>query len=436
MARILFTTIPIAGHVRPALPVARHLIAGGHEVTWYTGRKFEPLITGAGARFVPVTAPLDLPDGDVDVLHNMDDKKPGLPGLKKVIHEIFVEPIPAYAADLEPLMESVRPDVVVADLCFMAGPLLAVRAGIPKVLYAVGPLSVSSVDTAPFGTGLPPSASALGRLRNRAMQAALERAVFGGTQRAARRVLAELGVPAPPGFFMDWGIHLADRYLQASVPAFEYPRSDLPPAVEFVGAMLPVGVDDWTPPAWWPDVAAARAAGRPVVLVTQGTANTDPALLTIPAITALGGRDLLLIATTDGFDADEAIPVRQRPANLRMERFIPFTEVMPLADLVITNGGYGGVQMSLSYGVPLVVAGMSEDKMEVNARVAWSGAGISLKTHQPDAGRLGAAVAQVLSDGSYRKRAQQLSQAYAEYPGAPRAAEVILEAAGARSLAG
>jgi len=44
-------------------------------------------------------------------------------------------------------------------------------------------------------------------------------------------------------------------------------------------------------------------------------------------------------------------------------------------------------------------------------------------------------VARVLSDGSYRKRAQQLSRAYAEYPGAPRAAEVILEAAGARSLA-
>src|SRR5580698_3486654 len=128
MARILFTTIPIAGHVRPALPVARQLAAAGHEVTWYTGRKFEPLVTGAGARFVPVTAQLDLLDGDADVLHDMQDKKPGLPGLKKVIHEIFVEPIPAYAADLEPLMKSFDPDVVVADLCFMAGPLLAARA--------------------------------------------------------------------------------------------------------------------------------------------------------------------------------------------------------------------------------------------------------------------------------------------------------------------
>jgi UDP:flavonoid glycosyltransferase YjiC (YdhE family) len=132
MARILFTTIPIAGHVRPALPVARELVAGGHEVVWYTGRKFEPLVTNVGARFVPVTAQLDLPDGDIDVLHNMQDKKPGLPGLKKVIHEIFVEPIPAYAADVEPLIDSFAPDVVVADLCFMAAPLLAAKKGIAR----------------------------------------------------------------------------------------------------------------------------------------------------------------------------------------------------------------------------------------------------------------------------------------------------------------
>ena len=50
---------------------------------------------------------------------------------------------------------------------------------------------------------------------------------------------------------------------------------------------------------------------------------------------------------------------------------------------MVTNGGYGGVQIALSYGVPLVVAGTTEDKPEVAARVAWSGAGINLKTATP-----------------------------------------------------
>lgn len=38
-----------------------------------------------------------------------------------------------------------------------------------------------------------------------------------------------------------------------------------------------------------------------------------------------------------------------------------------------TNGGYGGVQYALRYGVPIVATGGKEDKPQVGARVAWSG---------------------------------------------------------------
>jgi UDP:flavonoid glycosyltransferase YjiC (YdhE family) len=43
-------------------------------------------------------------------------------------------------------------------------------------------------------------------------------------------------------------------------------------------------------------------------------------------------------------------------------------------------------------GVPLVVAGDTEDKPEVAARVAWSGVGITLRTGRPRPDRLRAAV--------------------------------------------
>jgi UDP:flavonoid glycosyltransferase YjiC (YdhE family) len=36
---------------------------------------------------------------------------------------------------------------------------------------------------------------------------------------------------------------------------------------------------------------------------------------------------------------------------------------------MVTNGGYGGVQMALAHAVPLVVAGAKEDKPEVAGRV-------------------------------------------------------------------
>ena len=49
MARFLFATMAIVGHVAPIAPVARELITRGHEVTWYTSKHFEDKITATGA---------------------------------------------------------------------------------------------------------------------------------------------------------------------------------------------------------------------------------------------------------------------------------------------------------------------------------------------------------------------------------------------------
>lgn len=256
----------------------------------------------------------------------------------------------------------------------------------------------------------------------------METVVFGDTQRAVERAFAAVDRPSPGGFFMDWGVRMADRYLTTNIPEFEYPRSDLPSAVEFVGPMLPEGVDDWTPPDWWEDVRAAQG-NRPVVLVTQGTAGSDPSNLLLPAIEALAGEDVLVVATSDRLSPEELMPARLRPDNVRVERFVPFTELLPMTDLMITNGGYGGVQTALAYGVPLLVAGRSEDKMEVNARVAWSGAGLSMGTGAPRPASIRGSALRVLREPRYRNRARELQKAYARYDGADRAARIIAETA-------
>jgi UDP:flavonoid glycosyltransferase YjiC (YdhE family) len=169
--------------------------------------------------------------------------------------------------------------------------------------------------------------------------------------------------------------------------------------------------------------------GRPVVLVTQGTLATDPDNLLRPAIAALADQDVLVIATSGGPYPDTVLPERDRPATVRIEPFVPFTELLPLVDVMVTNGGYGGVQMALAYGVPLVGAGTTEDKMEVNARVAHSGAGVSLKVDRPTSAQVLSGVRTVLDDPSYRARAGVLQRAYARYGGARWAAEIVADTA-------
>ena len=430
MSRILFTSMPMAGHLRPGLPIAQELIAAGHDVAWYSGAKYAPLITRTGARMFPMSPEVDFDDAVVDDQVEGGARKPGLATLRRAIRDLFIAPIPAWVAEIDEVIDEFAPDVVVAEQGFTAGAIAAQRRGLPSVVFNVSPLGVSSVDAAPFGMGLLPSSSPLGRLRNRTLNWAIRNVIFAECQRAADQVLQRLGVPPLPGYFMDWGTVIADRYLVPTVPAFEYPRSDLPANVEYVGPFLPEGVDDWTPPSWWDDVLAARAAGRPVVLVTQGTIATDPANLVLPAVAALGGSDALVVATTVGYDPDAVMAPDDRPANVRLTGFVPFGELLPLVDVMVTNGGYGGVQMGLANGVPLVVAGTTEDKMEVCARVTWSGVGVAMKTDTPSAEQVGAAVQAVLGDPRFRARAQEMAGAIAGYRGAARAAEAILEVAG------
>jgi UDP:flavonoid glycosyltransferase YjiC (YdhE family) len=98
---------------------------------------------------------------------------------------------------------------------------------------------------------------------------------------------------------------------------------------------------------------------------------------------------------------------------------------LPKVSLVISNGGFGGVQLALRLGIPLIVAGASEDKPEVAARVAWSGAGINLKTAKPNAEQIRRAVARLQNEPEFRANAQRLAREYAQYPGASRVVERV-----------
>jgi len=430
MTRILITTMPADGHVRPGLPLVHELVAAGHDVAWYTGAKYVDLVERAGATALPFPAELESDFGLFEDRPEVDaEYTPGIRELRRDILDGFIAPVPAQVRALTRIVRCWTPDVIVSDSTFVAGPAVAEREGIPSVAFSVVPLVLSSVDTAPFGTGLPPAPGPLGRLRNLVLNQATRRVVMSAPQRAATRLRADLGLPALPGFFMDWVALTVDRFLVPTVPSFEYPRRDLPSTVRFVGPFLPTGGHPWQPPTWWTDVTEASRTGRPVIVVTQGTLALNPDNLLRPAIRALADHDALVVATTGGPDPDTVLTPDERPANLRLTPFVPFAELLPMTDLMITNGGYGGVQFALAHGVPVVGAGTTEDKMEVNARVAWSGAGVNLRANRPTPSQISAGVRTVLADGRFRSAAQRLQAEYAQYDGARSAVRAILDVA-------
>jgi UDP:flavonoid glycosyltransferase YjiC (YdhE family) len=73
------------------------------------------------------------------------------------------------------------------------------------------------------------------------------------------------------------------------------------------------------------------------------------------------------------------------------------------------------VHAALRSGLPLVIAGDTEDKPEVAARVQWSGAGIDLRTGRPAPAQIREAVTTVLADPGFRGRAEALKAEFSRF---------------------
>ena len=85
-------------------------------------------------------------------------------------------------------------------------------------------------------------------------------------------------------------------------------------------------------------------------------------------------------------------PLTDIPSNAYVAEWIPYRALLPHVDVMITNGGYGGTQHALRYGIPLVIGGESADKAEVAARVEYAGVGVNLGTANPTPEAIAAAV--------------------------------------------
>ena len=443
MASVLVCSSPLVGHVTPMLAVAAGLVDHGHDVRFLTGQRFEHQVSRTGATFIPLPPEADFDDTSLDTAFPGRIGLKGPKGIRFDIQEIFMRPGKAqYQAILTASAER-RVDAVLAESLFMgAALLLAGPSGNRPAVINCGivPLSLVSRDTAPYGLGIEPMQGWPGRVRNLAMQALTEKVVFGPVQKYANDISRDATGAPFPTFFMDWP-RAADHIAQFTVADFEYPRSDLPATVHFVGPVSHggkgttngTGASNGTAeaglPAWWADLDG----GRPVVHVTQGTvANRDFDDLVRPTMEGLAQDDVLVVVTTGGRPVDSlAGPL---PDNVRVASYLPYDELLPKTDVLVTNGGYGGVQFALRHGVPLVVAGQTEEKAEVSARVAWSGTGINLRTNRATPDAAAKAVRTVLSDSSYREASNRIGSAIRASRGVDELADLVASVCADKSV--
>ena len=371
--RVLVTTSGGIGHVQPMVPLARALVARGHDVLWALPDRSVDQVEQAGLHAVGVTSmpPVHPPE----VLRQF----PGLRELppperpEHMFAKLFGALMaPPMLAGLGPVAHEWRPDLLVSDAAELAGPLVAAELGVPGVAKGFGPL-------------LPEPRMA------RAAQEVAPLWQSRGLQ------------PRPYGGMYD---HL---YLDTYPPGLAQPSA---PHVPHRQQMRPVS---WTGPT---DAAArlplpSARQDRPLVYLTMGTVFSDVALVQ-ELIDALAQLDVRLLVTL-GPQGDPAL-ITEQLAHVRVERYVPQLALLPHCDVVVSHAGSGTCVSALELGLPQLCLPQGADQFLNATSIQAAGAGLCLLPGEATADAVRDAVGRLLDDGSFRQMASRVGRSIAQMP--------------------
>ncbi|SDM20159.1 glycosyltransferase, MGT family [Catalinimonas alkaloidigena] len=409
--KILFATFPADGHFNPLTGLAMYLKSQGHDVRWYTGQAYRPKLQTLGIPHVPFRYALDVSSDTLDTLFPERARHTRqLSKLKFDLTHVFVSRTAEYYEDILDLRQEFPFDAMIADIAFTAIPLVRFRLNVPVLAMGIMPLGETSRNLPPSGLGRVPSYTRWGQQKQAVLRWLTDRFVFKAPTEQYRDVLDAYGITVQTTNLFDMLYRSASWVLQSGAPGFEYKRSDLGANIRFVGALLP---HRHPRPQRYFFQDRVKAFDK-VILVTQGTVEQDVTKIIVPTLEAFKETRHLVVVTTGGSQT-EALRTQYPYANVIIEDFIPFEEIMPYTDVYVTNGGYGGVILGLQHGLPLVVAGVHEGKNEINARIGYFKLGINLQTERPTAEQVQDAVLEVLHATVYRTNVKALQEELRQY---------------------
>ncbi|MDR3649643.1 MAG: glycosyltransferase [Acidimicrobiales bacterium] len=391
------------GNIPPELGVARRLVARGHQVHVLADPTLEVGAEAVGCTFTPWTrAPHRTSlDPSEDLLKDWETKNP-LVMLGRARDRFIAGPAAEYAADTGEAIDSFRPDAVVPD-AFLFGSIIAAQgASLPVALLVPNIWIMPSRGTPPMGPGFAPAKTVLGRSRDAAMLALVNRLFRAGLApvNAAR---SAHGL-APLSSFYDQALGV-ERILVLTSPTFDYAAPTVPANTRYVGPILddPGWTQPWTAP--W-----AATDQRPLVLVGFSSTyqNQGPVLRrVVEALSALPVRAVVTVGQM--LDAGEVASTD----NVVVVGSAPHSRILAEASLAVSHCGHGTTMKTLAAGVPMVCIPMGRDQNDTAARVVYHGAGVRLSP-SASAAKIRNTVQRVLGDERLRANASRLASAIAD----------------------
>jgi UDP:flavonoid glycosyltransferase YjiC (YdhE family) len=410
--KVLLASLAVDGHFNPLTGIAVQLKQSGDDVRWYTGTRYAGRLAGLGIVHYAFRRAVE---HSPENLHELYPERARLTGPRAISFDaetIFASNVGNFIDDLADIRAEFDFDVLVVDVAMLVQRIAIESLDVPVV--SVVPIANMQSDpiVPPMAFGLKPASSWLGRMRDLVLRVVSARLVLASARRRYASILADRGVSVPKSSSLfDEPYLTSAAVIQSGTASFDFPRSTVNPRVHYVGPLLPYSDAEFTP------LPFADRFGRyaTTVLVTQGTVdNRDQHKLIIPAIEALVDTDTLVLVAT-GRWASEELRRRYCADNVVIEDYIDFAAVLNHVDVFVTNGGFGGVMLSLAHGVPIVCAGINEGKSDVNAHVDYHRVGVNLGTQKPKPAAIRRAVQRVAAEPAWTARAQAFRAELAAY---------------------
>lgn len=391
---ILVVAASAPSHIYPHLAVVRELVDRGHRVSYAVSGHLASLVEPTGADVVTRTSVLP---GAPGAPAGFDDEDP-VAGMR-----IFLDEAIHVLPQLQRIVDTDRPDLVLYDIGGMAGPVAAQLWGVPAAQLSPSEVAWDGYyeDMAAILDPLMSSPSGVDY-----------RQTFERWLASAGSTLTVEDVTGVPRRCLVLIPRIMQRHADRVSDRYRFVGPCLDPRREDPG--------DWTPPP----------GDGPLALLALGTAYTNRADIYRAAVDALDGagwRLTIAIGTTTS--VDDLGPV---PDWVQVRARVPQPAVLAQADAFITHAGMGSCSEALWFGVPTVALPQAVDQPANADRLEEIGVGRHLRQEHPDPTELRRAVLDVASDLAIRRRLDAVRAELRMHGGPARAADAAEDVAGGR----
>lgn len=387
MSKIVFFCIPAFGHTNPTLNVVKELIAGGHQVWYYSYNLLKDKIEETGATFISCD--------EYDEELKLSPKDATRVGKDLALStRVLVDTTLSLNDKVCEDMQKLKPDCIVADSMAVWGKAVAMKLGIPFV---------SSTTTFAFNKH---SAQIMKKSIGEML----------GMIFSMSKINKDIKRLQDKGFPINNILDILQN--DDNTHTIVYTSSEFQPCADtFSDKFAFVG------PSVRPATEEIKKTKDKLVYISMGTVVNDMPLFYKNCVSAFKDTDYQVIMSVGNLTDIEKLG--ELPANISVHKHIDQIAVLQKADVFISHCGMNSVNESLYFGVPLVMLPQTSEQGGVAQRVLQLGAGTILK--KAKANSIIEAVNNVINEKSYKENADKIANSFKNCSGAKGAVEKILE---------